>query len=130
MCGPGFQTIRLTLSGRPTRRSELADFVGVGELVVDAAEQDVFEGELLFGTERNLADGVDEVLDVPFAGDGHDLFAHLVVGRVEGDGELRTDGFLSEAQDAGHDAGGGDGHARFGDADFVDERRTASMKAS
>ena len=62
------------------------------------------------------------MLDVPFAGDGHDLLAHLVVGGVEGDGELGADGLFGEAQDAGHDAGGGDGHARFGDADFVDEQ--------
>ena len=97
-----------------------AYFVGVRS-VVDASEQDVFEGYSFARAEWDFADGCDEVCDVPFAGDGHDLFADLIVGGVEGDGELGADRFLGEALDAGDDARGGDGHAGFGDSDFFDQ---------
>ena len=46
----------------------------------------------------------------------------LVVRGVERDGEAGADGLASEALDAGHDAGGGDGHAREGEADFRAEQ--------
>ena len=46
----------------------------------------------------------------------------LSLGALREMASFGADGFRSEAQDAGHDAGGGDGHARFGDADFVDEQ--------
>lgn len=95
------------------------DLFGVVEAVVDAAEQDVLEGDVLAGAEGNGGDGFEEGGDGPFAGDGHNGLADHVVGGIEGQGEVGPDGFGSKALDAGEDAGGGDGHARFGDTHWA-----------
>jgi hypothetical protein len=102
------------------------DFVGVGGLVVDAAEQDVLESDFFAGAEGDGADGVEDGSGVPFAGDGHDGFADLVVRGVEGDGETRAFGLLCEALDAGHDARGGDGHTRGLELDGAGEQAEGS----
>ena len=54
-------------------------FIGVLWLVVDAAEQDVLEGDAFAGTERHCGDGVEQSGDVPLARDGHDGLADDVV---------------------------------------------------
>ena len=56
--------------------------------------------------------------------------AQRFVGGVQRDGQLGADGLAAEVGDARHDAGGGDGHARLGNADAWTSRRTACMKLS
>src|SRR3974390_634118 len=89
---------------------------GGGGRVSEAAEEDVLEGEALAVAEREVAQGGEELLDRPLAGDGHDFGAQRFVGGVEGDGKLGADFFGGEVGDAGDDARGGDGHARGGDS--------------
>ncbi len=112
MSGPEFQTMRLILQRDAVDQGD--EFVGVLERVVDAAEQDVLEGDPLAVAQGDGRERVEEGGDVPFARDGHDGFADLVVGGVEADGELGADGLFGEVEDAGEDAGGADGHARLG----------------
>ena len=100
---------------------ERDELVGVLERVVDAAEQDVLEGDPLAVAQRDGRESFEEGGDVPFARDGHDGLADLVVGGVEADGQLGADGFFGEVEDAGKDAGGADGHARLGDGHLGEE---------
>ena len=86
----------------------------MGERVVDAAEEDVLEGDPLAVAEGDGAQSFEERGDVPFAGDGHDGFANCVVGGIEADSELGADGLFGEVEDTGEDAGGADGHSRLG----------------
>src|SRR6266478_3536989 len=62
------------------------EFVGVLERVVDAAEENVLEGDPLAVAQGDGREGVEERGDVPLARDGHDGLANLVVGSVEADG--------------------------------------------
>ena len=87
--GPGLRAMRLTLARSPRMRSTSSRAcVGV---VVEAAEQDVFEGEALAVAEREVAQGGEQLLDGPLLRDGHDFGAERFVGRVERDGELGAD---------------------------------------
>ena len=72
------------------------ELVGVLERVVDAAEEDVLEGDPLAVAQRDGRECFEEGGDVPFARDGHDGFADHVVGGVEADGELGANGFGGE----------------------------------
>ena len=67
---------------------EAGQFTGVLGTVGCAAQQDIFKGEALAGTELELSDGVEQRRDGPLAVDGHDLGADGVVGGVEADGQL------------------------------------------
>src|SRR5271166_6287279 len=100
---------------------EVDEIAGVGRVVVEAAEEDVLEGETLAVAEREVAQGGEKLLDGPLASDGHDFGAKSFVGSVEGDGELGADVFGAEVGDARDDAGGGDGHARGGNSGIEDE---------
>ena len=92
--------------------------------VGDAAQQHVFEGDALAGTQRNVAHRVNDFDDRPLVVDGHDLGADRIVGRVEADGELgaQVGRFFCESFDPGNDAGGGDGHAPRAEADLADQQ--------
>lgn len=119
--GAGIPSDEVDLGGKIGAADEPDDFVGMLGLIVDAPQEDIFKGDPLARPQGDFLDGGDEIVDVPLAGDGHDLLADLIVGGVERDGELGADGFLGEALDARDDPGGGDGHTRFGDSDFSDE---------
>src|ERR1700730_11455778 len=97
------------------------EFVGVLERVVDAAEKDVFEGDPLAVAQGDGGEGFEEGGDVPFARDGHDGLADLIVGGVEADGSFGAEGFFGEVEDSGKDAGGADGHARLGNGHLGEE---------
>src|SRR5580692_3822346 len=59
------------------------EFVGVVERVVDAAEENVLEGDPLAVAERDGREGFEEGGYVPFARDGHDGLADLIVRGIE-----------------------------------------------
>lgn len=65
--------------GRGGAAEEVEDLAGVLRLVVDAAEQDVLEGDPLAGAEGDGAAGLKQGGDVPLAGNGHDLRADGVI---------------------------------------------------
>ena len=122
MPGPGFQTIRLTFDGKAGAAGQRDNLFGMDERVVDAAQQHIFEGDLLSRGERHGARRFKDRFNGPLARDGHDSFAHGVVRGVERDGETRTHRLFGEALDAGDDAAGRDGHAGSGQTDFVDQQ--------
>jgi hypothetical protein len=96
--------------------------------VSHATQQNVFEGDAFAGTERDAAHCGNDFTDRPLAVNGHDFGADRVVGRVEADGKARphVERFFCEFFDAGHDAGGGDGHAPGAQADFADQQAHGS----
>ena len=87
-------------------------FVGVLGQVVDAAEQDVLQRDLAAGGVEVVAAGVDEVLNGDEAGPGDDLFAKLVVGGVQADGE-------GDGQVEGGEFADAHGHADGADGDLA-----------
>jgi len=81
---------------------------GLFEVVVDAVDEDVFEGELLVFTGVPVVERVKEFGDGPPFVDWHDLLADVVGGAVEGDGEANLLGVLGELADLWDEAGGGE----------------------
>ena len=98
--------------------------MGVLGLIVDAAEQDVLEGDPLALAQRNGLHRFEELGDVPFARDGHDLLADLVVGGVQAESELGADGSWANSGSPAR-CQLVNGHARLGDADLLYSSSTA-----
>lgn len=81
----------------------------VGRGVVDAGDEDVFEGDHLALAIEVMLTGGGEVGQGMLAVDGHDLVADGVGGAVKGDGETELFRFVGELPDLRGEAGGGDG---------------------
>ena len=81
----------------------------VGRGVVDAGDEDVFQGDHLALAIQVLLAGGGEVGEGMLAVDRHDLVADGVGGTVKGDGESELFRFVGELPDLWGEAGGGDG---------------------
>ena len=82
---------------------------GFVEVVVDAFDEDILEGELLFLLRVPVAEGVHEFIDAPLLVHRHDLVAHVVAGAVEGNGEADLLRVVGEFSDLRDESGSGDG---------------------
>lgn len=81
----------------------------LGGGVVDAGDEDVFQGDHLALAIEVMLTGGGEVGEGMLAVDGHDLVADGVGGAVKGDGEAELFGFVGELPDLRGKTGGGDG---------------------
>lgn len=96
---------------------DIAKFFGLIERVVDVLDEDELEGDHAAVFLGKLADGGDEFGEGERAVHGHDFFADLVGGAVEGDGEPEAEGLVGELQDFGDEAAGGNGDAAGAEAE-------------
>src|SRR5262249_47276548 len=85
---------------------QLNHLPGMARLVVYATKQDGFKGDTFAVAQWKLPRGLHQNGQIPFSVDGHDSCADLVVGSVEGNGQLGTDRFVAEINNAGHNTGG------------------------
>src|SRR5579875_482240 len=101
----------------PEATDQINDLARLPDIIIDIAQQDIFEGEPLAGAQREVAQGCHQLGQGPLFGDGHDAGAQQLIRSVEGDREFGAHRLGAKVGQAGHDAGGGDGHTRFWDAD-------------
>jgi hypothetical protein len=88
---------------------EAGEWGGVGGVIVDAGDEDVFEGEhASFSALIGFAGG-GEFREGILAIDGHDPAANVVRGAMEGDGQTELFGFSGQSPDLRGEAAGGDG---------------------
>ena len=81
--------------------------VGLGEVVVDTLDEDIFQREVLFFLRVPVLQGIEELGGGIFFIHRHDLIAHGIGGSVEGDGEADLAGMAGELADLRHEAGRG-----------------------
>ena len=85
------------------------DCVGLGGVVIQVLEQNVFEGDHFpLGPGEGLAGG-DQFSQGVFAVHRHDFVTRLVGAGVEGQGEPELSGDLGQLLNLGGEAAGGDG---------------------
>ena len=91
-------------------------FVGVAQFAVDALDQRVFKNDAAAGLFDIFAGGGKHVLDGVGVGHGQKLFAHLVVGGVQGDGERHRQALLwRRSRICGDEPAGGERYVAQGD---------------
>lgn len=96
---------------------DVAEFFCLVERVVYVLDEDEFEGDhaaVFIGESLDRGEELGEGVGLV---DGHDLFADLVGGAVEGEGEADAEGFVGEAEDFGDEAAGGESDAAGADAE-------------
>jgi hypothetical protein len=87
------------------------------QAVIDAGDENVFEGEALFVMLLPIRQGFEELIERVFLVYRHDLVSHLIAGTVKGDREADLQGDVGEFFDLRGEAAGGDGHAACADTD-------------
>ncbi len=112
--GTGIECDQVYLGTDPSQ--QLDYLTRILAAVVHALDQDVLEGQPLARAQRELARGGHQSLKRPFARDGHDLDALLLVRRIQRNRQLRAHRLLPEIVNRRNDARGGHGHARDGDS--------------
>src|SRR5271157_1887400 len=91
-------------------------------VVVNAAQQNIFEGEPLAIAQWKLPKRSHKLFDRPLLCDWHDLRAQNFIGSVQRHGELGPDWLSSEVGDARDDPRGRNRHARLGNADCLNQQ--------
>ena len=89
------------------------------QAVVHTAQQYVLEGDAFPRPQRQLASRLDDFIDLPLAGDGHDRFANRIVGGIQADRQPGPHRLTGQTQNAGHNAGSGNRHPGFSQPCFV-----------
>jgi len=79
------------------------------EVVIDALDEDVLEGDLLFLVLVPCVEGPEEILQRPTAVDGQEEVADFVGGAVQRNRKADLAGMGGESPDLGDEAGGRDG---------------------
>src|SRR5690606_32372892 len=96
----------------------LGQLVGMLHVIIDVIEQHILHGHATavgIGLGQITAHTGEEVLDVVFVVDRHDLGAQLVVRRMQGDGQGHVN-LITENVQRRHHTRGGDGDTTLGDA--------------
>ena len=87
-------------------REQAHDAAGIFRRIVHAAEKNIFHRDVFARAQRISPAGIEQNCQRIFSIDGHQRVALLVIRRVQGNREARTDFFLPEPLDAGNDAAG------------------------
>ena len=95
----------------------LGEEAGLIGTIVDASEKNIFKEDQFFtSSDKGIAGSEEAFHGITFI-DGHDLIANLIAGGVEGEGESKGKGVVSEFFDLGSEPAGGDGDVAGAHAD-------------